>query len=208
MDWTDCSSKTGRYRVPPSSDFQTLPLALPTNNVIFPEGSFVPAIAEMRPLIAAEPILRAPRPEKVAQLNGASSAREFVAAKQMATVSVNAERVSLTSILSQRERRSLLPEGEGEDEGFVPMSRDSDFKFEMSERKFSVRMIEEKLFRSRSREMKHRVIHRHVGFRFFNNGVLFVRIAFAPLFDRKWNEHGAVFLVFHDVRLHFLRANV
>src|SRR3989440_1168609 len=147
MDWTDCSSKTGRYRVPPSSDFQTPPLAAPTKSVIFPEGSFVPAIAEIRPLIAAEPMLRAPRPEKVAELNGASSAREFVAAKQMATVSVSAERVSLTSILSQRERRSLLPEGEGEDEGFVPTSRDSDFKFEMSERKFSVRMIEEKLFR-------------------------------------------------------------
>src|SRR5438309_383023 len=75
MDWTDCSSKTGRYRVPPSSDFQTPPLAAPTNNVIFPEGSFVPAIAEIRPLIAAEPMLRAPRPEMVAELNGAFSAR-------------------------------------------------------------------------------------------------------------------------------------
>src|SRR5437588_8010017 len=74
MDCADCSSKTGRYRVPPSSDFQTPPLAAPTNNVIFPEGSFVPAIAEMRPLIAAEPILRAPRPEMVAELSGASSA--------------------------------------------------------------------------------------------------------------------------------------
>src|SRR5207237_7212013 len=101
MDWTDCSSKIGRYRVPPSSDFQTPPLAAPTNNVIFPEGSFVPAIAEMRPLIAAEPMLRAPRPEMVAELNGVSSAPEL-AAKQRATVSASAKRVTLTSILSQR----------------------------------------------------------------------------------------------------------
>jgi len=31
-------------------------------------------MAEMRPLIAAEPILRAPRPEMLAELNGASAA--------------------------------------------------------------------------------------------------------------------------------------
>src|SRR5205085_11684410 len=75
MDCADCSSKTGRYRVPPSSDFQTPPLAAPTINVIFPEGSFVPAIAEMRPLIAAEPMLRVPKPEMVADVNEGSSAR-------------------------------------------------------------------------------------------------------------------------------------
>src|SRR6266700_4269042 len=75
MDCTDCSSKTGRYRVPPSSDFQTPPLAAPTKSVIFPEGSFVPAIAEIRPLIAAEPMLRAPRPDMVADVNEGSSAR-------------------------------------------------------------------------------------------------------------------------------------
>src|SRR5260370_35064174 len=109
MDWTDCSSKTGRYRVPPSSDFQTPPLAAPTKSVIFPEGSFVPAIAEMRPLIAAEPILRAPRPEMVAELNVGCCAGELVAARQIATASVSAERVSLTSSLSHRERRFLLP---------------------------------------------------------------------------------------------------
>src|SRR5439155_7196135 len=86
MDCTNCSSKTGRYRVPPSSDFQTPPLAAPTNSVIFPEGSFVPVIAEIRPLIAAEPMLRAPRPEMVAELNGASSARAEIVNEEKSAV--------------------------------------------------------------------------------------------------------------------------
>src|SRR5437870_13716816 len=73
IDCTGCSSNTGRYRVPPSSDFQTPPLAAPTKSVIFPDGSCVPAMAEMRPLIAAEPILRAPRPEIVAEVNAGCS---------------------------------------------------------------------------------------------------------------------------------------
>src|SRR5438128_11873449 len=72
IDCTPCSSNTGRYRVPLSSDFQTPPLAAPTNNVILPDGSRVPAMAEMRPLIAAEPILRAPKPEIVAEVKGVS----------------------------------------------------------------------------------------------------------------------------------------
>ena len=58
-------------RVPASSDFQTPPLAAPTKSVILPDGSRVPAMAEMRPLIAAEPMLRAPRPEMLDELNGA-----------------------------------------------------------------------------------------------------------------------------------------
>src|ERR687888_2726803 len=76
MDCTGCSSNTGRYRVPLSSDFQTPPLAAPTNSVILPDGSRVPAIAETRPLIVAEPMLRAPSPEMLAELNGASSAQQ------------------------------------------------------------------------------------------------------------------------------------
>ena len=106
-------------------------------------------------------MLRAPRPEMVAELNEVSSARELVAAKQMATAIVKAGKVTLTSILSQRERRigliyetaaeearsvflpSLLPEGEGEDEGFIPLSRDSGFKFETSDRNFGEYMIGE-----------------------------------------------------------------
>src|SRR5215831_7022639 len=72
IDWTRCSSNTGRYRVPLSSDFQTPPLAAPTKSVILPDASRVPAMAEIRPLIAAEPILRAPRPEIVAEVKGVS----------------------------------------------------------------------------------------------------------------------------------------
>src|SRR6266513_2404846 len=74
IDCTGCSSKTGLNRVPPSSDFQTPPLAAPTNNVIFPESSRIPAMHDTRPLIVADPILRAPRPEIVAEVNGASCA--------------------------------------------------------------------------------------------------------------------------------------
>src|SRR5215467_3283251 len=74
IDCTDCSSNTGRYRVPLSSDFQTPPLAAPTNSVTLPDGSRAPAMDEIRPLIAAEPILRAPSPEMVAELNGPSAA--------------------------------------------------------------------------------------------------------------------------------------
>jgi hypothetical protein len=43
-----------------------------------PDRSRVPAMAEMRPLIVAEPMLRAPRPEMVAELNGASSAQQEI----------------------------------------------------------------------------------------------------------------------------------
>src|SRR4029077_11521180 len=79
IDCAGCSSNTGRYRVPLSSDFQTPPLAAPTNSVILPDGSRGPGMAEMRPLIVAEPMLRAPRPEIVAELNGASSAWQGMA---------------------------------------------------------------------------------------------------------------------------------
>src|SRR5205814_10420721 len=72
IDCTACSSNTGRKRVPASSDFQMPPLAAPTKRVILPEGSFTPSTAEIRPLIAADPILRAPSPEMVAELQGAS----------------------------------------------------------------------------------------------------------------------------------------
>ena len=72
IDWTPCSSKMGRYRVPLSSDFQTPPLAAPTKSVILPEGSRAPAMAEIRPLIVAEPMLRAPKPETVEELYGTS----------------------------------------------------------------------------------------------------------------------------------------
>src|SRR5712692_127771 len=89
IDCTDCSSNTGRYRVPPSSDFQTPPLAAPTKSVILPEGSFVPAMAETRPLIAAEPMLRAPRPEIVAELYEVCCASAATTQKQMAEARIN-----------------------------------------------------------------------------------------------------------------------
>src|SRR5580658_2807588 len=63
IDCTGCSSNTGLNVVAPSVDFHTPPLAAPTKSVIFPDGSAYPASAEMRPLMAAEPTLRAPRPE-------------------------------------------------------------------------------------------------------------------------------------------------
>src|SRR5213075_3339302 len=86
IDWTGCSSKTGLKRVPLSSDFQTPPLAEPTKIVIFPLGSRIAPIAATRPLIAAEPMLRAPRPEIVPELNGAGvgSAAITAPAKQPA----------------------------------------------------------------------------------------------------------------------------
>src|SRR5205823_12743753 len=73
IDCADCSSNTGRYRVPLSSDFQTPPLAAPTNMVIFPDGSRVPAIAEICPLMVADPLLRVQWLEMVAVLKGDSS---------------------------------------------------------------------------------------------------------------------------------------
>src|SRR5467141_3327146 len=61
MDCTGCLSNTGLKVVPPSSDFQTPPLAAPTNTMVFP-FSFRAATAAMRPLMAAEPMLRTPKP--------------------------------------------------------------------------------------------------------------------------------------------------
>src|SRR5262249_50027998 len=63
IDCTGCLSKTGFKVVPPSSDFQTPPDAAPTKSVVvLPSGRA--AMAETRPLIVAEPMLRAPSPER------------------------------------------------------------------------------------------------------------------------------------------------
>src|SRR5215471_3807706 len=64
IDCTGCLSNTGRNVVPPFTDFQTPPLAAPTYTVSR-SFSWIAAIAAMRPLIAAAPMLRAPRPEMV-----------------------------------------------------------------------------------------------------------------------------------------------
>src|SRR6185369_17797968 len=68
IDCTDVLSKTGLNRVPPSSDFQTPPLAAPTKRVVLPSW-LRPATAATRPLIVAEPMLRAVSPETIPESN-------------------------------------------------------------------------------------------------------------------------------------------
>src|ERR1700704_5963383 len=93
IDCTGCLSNTGLYVVPPFTDFQTPPLAAPTYTVNRP-SSLTAVTAAMRPLIAAEPIFREPKPEMVSESNTAScaailagkiqSAPEITAAEQNA----------------------------------------------------------------------------------------------------------------------------
>src|SRR6266511_2504455 len=66
IDWTGCRSKTGLKVVPPLTDFHTPPLAAPAYTVSRPP-SCTAASAAIRPLIAAEPMFRAPSPEIVAE---------------------------------------------------------------------------------------------------------------------------------------------
>src|SRR5207253_10594668 len=73
MDSTGSLSNTGLNVVPPLVDFQTPPLAAPTYTVSRP-FSLTAALAATRPLIAAEPMLRAPRPEIVSESTLASCA--------------------------------------------------------------------------------------------------------------------------------------
>src|SRR5215472_10596016 len=65
MDCTSSRSKTGLKVVPPFTDFQTPPLAAPTKTVIRPFSSTASSAA-IRPLMVAEPILRAGKPDTVA----------------------------------------------------------------------------------------------------------------------------------------------
>src|SRR6266545_626248 len=62
IDWTGILSNTGWKLVPPSSERHTPPDAAPTKRVVLPSCTRA-AIAAMRPLIVAEPMLRAPSPE-------------------------------------------------------------------------------------------------------------------------------------------------
>src|SRR5580698_5076982 len=64
IDCTPALSNTGLNVVPPFTDFQTPPLADAANTVSRPP-SLTAATAAIRPLISAEPILRAARPETV-----------------------------------------------------------------------------------------------------------------------------------------------
>src|SRR5438270_13631331 len=62
IDCTGCLSNTGLKRVPESWLFHTPPLAAPTYTSVLP-STLRPATADTRPLIVADPMLRAPRPE-------------------------------------------------------------------------------------------------------------------------------------------------
>src|SRR5215470_13500679 len=68
IDCTDCLSKTGLKVVPPSSDFHTPPDAEPTKSSVLPSMTRA-ATAAIRPLIVAEPMLRARRPERTPASN-------------------------------------------------------------------------------------------------------------------------------------------
>src|SRR5215469_6865693 len=68
MDCTVCLSKTGLNVVPPFTDFQTPPLAAPIYTVSRP-FSLTAVRAATRPLMVAEPMLRAPSPEMVSESN-------------------------------------------------------------------------------------------------------------------------------------------
>ena len=66
IDCTGSLSNTGLKVVPPLVDFHTPPLAAPTYTVSRP-FSLIAVSAGTRPLMAAEPIFRAPRPEIVSE---------------------------------------------------------------------------------------------------------------------------------------------
>src|SRR5580700_9215233 len=66
IDCTGCLSNTGLNVVPPFTDFQTPPLAEPIYTVSLP-STRTAANAATRPLISAEPMLRATRPEIVSE---------------------------------------------------------------------------------------------------------------------------------------------
>src|SRR5947207_137059 len=64
IDSESAESNTGLKVVPPLTDFHTPPLAAPAKTVRRPL-SFTAATAATRPLIAAEPMLRARMPDTV-----------------------------------------------------------------------------------------------------------------------------------------------
>src|SRR6266851_1992033 len=66
IDCAGCLSKTGLKVEPPLTDFQTPPLAAPMYTVNRCP-SCTASSAAMRPLIVAEPMFRAPRPEMVSE---------------------------------------------------------------------------------------------------------------------------------------------
>src|ERR1700682_1800167 len=77
MDCAVCLSNMGLKVVPPFTDFHTPPLAAPTYTVSRP-SSLTAVTAATRPLIAADPIFRAPNPEMVSESNTACWAANSV----------------------------------------------------------------------------------------------------------------------------------
>src|SRR5512146_1706755 len=73
IDCTGSLSNTGLKVVPPFWDFHTPPLAAPTSSVRR-SPSCTAARAAMRPLMAAEPMLRAPSPANVSESTTAGAA--------------------------------------------------------------------------------------------------------------------------------------
>src|ERR1700686_632564 len=76
MDCEVCLSNMGLKVVPPFTDFHTPPLAAPTYTVIRP-FSLTAVSAAMRPLIVAEPMFRAPKPEIESESYFTSCARKY-----------------------------------------------------------------------------------------------------------------------------------
>src|ERR1700692_1573932 len=76
MDCAVCLSNIGLKVVPPFTDFHTPPLAAPTYTVIRP-FSLTAVSAAMRPLMVAEPMFRAPRPEIESESYFTSCARRY-----------------------------------------------------------------------------------------------------------------------------------
>src|SRR3984893_940402 len=74
MDCAVCLSNVGLKVVPPLTNFHPPPLAAPTYTVIRP-FSLTAVSAAMRPLIVAEPMFRAPRPEMESESYFTSCAR-------------------------------------------------------------------------------------------------------------------------------------
>src|SRR5881296_2619489 len=96
MDCAASLSNTGLNVVPPFEDFQTPPLAAPTYTVSRP-SSFTAAIAATLPLMAAEPMFRAPSPEIVSESNLASCACAFA-------TKITVEKSTITTKAKQRIR--------------------------------------------------------------------------------------------------------
>src|ERR1700692_1909485 len=99
MDCAVCLSNMGLNVVPPLTDFHTPPLAAPTYTVIRP-FSLTAVSAAMRPLIVAEPMFRAPRPEMESESYFTSCAYECVAKNALLAILAARTRQRVTFSIS------------------------------------------------------------------------------------------------------------